>query len=441
MQLSKLRAALAGSAQRPGPAAGDQPRVVVVGAGFAGLTLVRCLRGAQLQVLLLDQHNYHLFTPLLYQVASALLNPSEIAQPIRKLIGPLGNCRFQMAEVRDLDLERRRVITNAGWEPYDFLVLAAGSVNNYFGNQSISQRSLSLKSLPDALALRNWVLERFEMAGDEPDPERRQALLSFTVVGGGPTGVEYAGALGELIALVLRRDFRGQQLGPARVRLLEAADQILLDFAPRLRRTAARALARRGVELLLRSPVRELEPGTVVLQDGSRLAGESVIWTAGVRASPLAERLGLPLDRQGRVPVNSRLQLRHHPEVMVVGDMAGRGDVPMLAQAAIQEARRAAANIRAAVSGTSPRPFRYHDRGIMATVARNSAVAQIGPVQVSGLAGWALWLVVHLVNILTFRARLATLLNWAWDYLARDRPIRLVLRAHDFQPASPGRQT
>lgn len=434
---------LAGGAG-PRPRDAPRPQVVVVGAGFAGLTVARGLRRAPVSVLLLDRHNYHLFTPLLYQVASALLNPSEIAQPIRKLIRPLANCRFQLAEVTGFDLEQRLVETESGSIPYDFLVVAAGSVSNYFGNPSLAQRSLALKSLPDALALRNWVLERFEVAGAEPDLDRRRGLLEFTVVGGGPTGVEYAGALGELIQLVRRRDFARQRLEPARVRLIEGADALLLDFAPRLRRVAARALQRRGVELLLKTPVLSLEPQEVVLADGRRLDSQSVIWTAGVRGSRLGERLGVELDRQGRVPVSARLQLAGHPEVMVVGDLAQPGAMPMLAQVAIQQGRRAAANIDAMVRGAPTRSFHYHDLGIMATIGRNQAVAQLGRVRLSGLPGWLLWLVVHLINILTFRARLATLLNWAWDYLARDRPIRLVLRAHEFEPdpeapgASPG---
>ncbi len=417
------------SAPAAGPGPGARPRVVVVGAGFAGLTLVRRLRRAPVDVLLVDRNNYHLFTPLLYQVASALLNPSEIAQPVRKLVRNLPNCQFRLAEVRGWDRERRRLETDRGPISYDHLVLAAGSANNYFGSESLAQHSLALKELPDALALRNSVLERFEQASWEADPGRRAQLLTFVVVGGGPTGVEFSGALSELIRLALRRDFRGVDVSAAQVWLVEARDQLLPGFGPRLRRAAARALTRRGVRLRLNSPVRELEPGVLTLADGTRLDAASVIWTAGVRGATLADRLGLELDPQGRIPVNAWLQLPQHPEVRVIGDLAALERLPMLAQVAIQQARRAADNITAALEGRPQRRFHYHDLGVMATIGRNYAVAQVGPLQLAGLVGWWLWLVVHLLNIITFRARLATLLQWSWDYFTLDRPIRLLVRA------------
>lgn len=409
-------------------------QVVVVGSGFAGLTVARRLKRVPVDVLLLDQHNYHLFTPLLYQVASSLLNPSEIAQPVRRLVRGISNCEFRMAHVVDVDLHGRRIITDRGAIAYDYLVLAAGSVSNYFGNESMAQHSLALKSLPDALALRNWVLQRFELATWEEDPGRRGELITFAVVGGGPTGVEYAGALVELIGLVLSQDFRRVDISAAQVLLVEAAGELLGGFKPRLRQAALRSLSRRGVKVLLNSSVDSIGQDQLVLADGRVLRTGSVVWTAGVRGAPLGATLGVPLDRLGRVRVSPTLQIADHPEAMVIGDLAAQDDLPMLARVAIQQARLVAANIRAMTEGRVPAPFRYRDRGIMATVGRNSAIAEIGPLQFSGFIGWVLWLVVHLVNILTFRARLLVLLNWAWDYLTVDRPIRLLVRAGTKSP-------
>jgi NADH:ubiquinone reductase (H+-translocating) len=403
--------------------------VVVVGAGFAGLTLVRGLTHTAVDVVLVDQHNYHLFTPLLYQVASSQLDPSEIAQPIRKLVRGIRNCDFKLAHVAGIDLAAKSVVTDQGAIPYDYLVLAAGSVSNYFGNDKLKQHSLALKHLPDAMALHNWVLQRFEMASWESDPERRAQLITFTVVGGGPTGIEFAGALLELIHPVLRKDFRGVDISGAQVLLVEASSQILSAFKPRLRQAALRSLARRGVKVLLDSPVRAIETHRLVLRDGRSIPTSSVVWTAGVCGAPVGGFLDVELDRLGRVPVGPSLQLAGHPEVMAIGDLASLEDLPMLAQVAIQQARLASANIRAMTEGCQVGQFRYHDRGIMATIGRNSAVAEIGPFQFSGFLGWVLWLVVHLANIVTFRARLFTLLNWGWDYIALDRPIRLLVQA------------
>jgi NADH dehydrogenase len=402
---------------------------VIVGAGFAGLTLARKLRWAPVDVTLVDRNNYHLFTPLVYQVASSLLEPAEIAQPVRKLVRPLRNCDFRLGTVTAIDLDRRRVVTDQGELGYDLLVVAAGSDNNYFGNRSIQRRSLALKELPEALRLRNWVLDRFERSRWEPSPQRRRAMLTFAVVGGGPTGVEYAGALSELIRLVLRKDFHAHDLSDARVILLEGAERLLLTFDPRLSAAALRSLERKHVEVWLRSLVKEVREGSLELTDGRELEASSVVWTAGVRGSPVGAMLGVPTDRQGRVPVSPTLQLEGHAEVFVIGDLAGLQDLPMLAQVAMQEAKHVGRTIRATLTGRPSQPFRYHDPGIMATIGRNSAVAQIGPVRLSGFLGWGMWLVVHLANIVTFRARLIVLLNWAWDYLFYDRPVRLLLRA------------
>jgi NADH dehydrogenase len=409
----------------------SRPRVVIVGAGFGGLTLARALRRAPVDVILVDRNNYHLFTPLLYQVASALLSPGEIAQPVRKLVRPVRNCEFRLGEVTGIDLDGRLVHTDRGDLAYDYLVVAAGSVNNYFGNRSLELRSLNLKQLPDAMGLRNEVLERLEEARWSESAERRKTLLTFAVVGGGPTGVEFAGALSELLRLVLRKDFRGFDVSEARVVLLEGSDRLLGVFHPSLSEAALRSLRHKRIEVWLNALVKEVRPGEVDLTDGRRLAARSVVWTAGVRGSDVGRMLGVQPDRQGRVPVESTLQVRGRPEVLVIGDLAGLDQLPMLSPVAIQEAKHAARVVTALAGGRTPEPFHYRDPGTMATIGRNSAVAQLGRVRFSGFPGWVFWLVVHLVNIVTFRARVVTLVNWAYDYLFYDRPVRIMVRAEE----------
>jgi len=407
------------------------PRVVIVGAGFGGLTLARALRRAPVSATLVDRNNYHLFTPLLYQVASALLSPDEIAQPVRKLLRPIHNCAFRLGVVTGIDVPGRRLLTDRGELGYDYLVLAAGSVSNYFGNHSLEEHSLGLKDLPEGMALRNQVIERFEQARWAASEDERRRRMTFAVVGGGPTGVEFAGALSELIRLVLRRDFPDLDVSQARVLLLEGSDRVLPTFHPSLSESALRSLRRKKVDVWLNALVRDVRPGEIELTDGRREEVGSIVWTAGVRGSDVGRLLGVTLDRQGRVPVGPTLQLAGHPEILVIGDLAGLENLPMLIPVAMQQAKHAAQVIRALVAGRPPEPFRYHNPGIMATIGRNSGVAQLGRVRLSGFPGWVMWLGVHLVNIVTFRARLATLLNWAYDYFFYDRPVRLMVRAEE----------
>jgi NADH dehydrogenase len=410
-----------------------RPRVVIAGAGFGGLTCARGLKNAPVDVLLVDRNNYHLFTPLLYQVASAVLDPGEIARPVRQLIRPLHNADFLLARITGADFEQRQLLTDHGPLSYDYLVLASGSQSDYFGNASLARHAFGLKDLDEGLAIRNRILMRFEEARWADDRERRRTLLTFAVVGGGPTGVEMAGALAELTRLVLSKDYRDLDFGLVRVVLLEAAGFLLAPFAEPLREAARKSLEKKGVEVLLKAKVADVTSGSIRLADGHEIPASTVIWTAGVRASGVGSVLGLSLGRQARVQVLPTLQATGHPEVFVIGDLAGPVDngapLPMLIPVAMQEGRHVAATIKDVLRGYGATNFRYKDPGIMATIGRNSAVAQLGPVRLTGFLGWLMWLGVHLVNVISFRSRLVVLVNWAWDYLFYDRPIRLIVRA------------
>ena len=407
-----------------------RPRVVVIGAGFGGLAAVRRLRKAKVNVLLVDQHNYHLFDPLLYQVASALLDPGEIAFPTRAILHRQANADFRLGRVTSIDLPGRRVETDRGSLVYDYLILAAGSVDYFFGNASLEERTHGLKSLGAALELRNRVLHCFEEAQWTSDPKTRRRLLSFAVVGAGPTGVEYAGALSELIRLMLRHDFPRLDIGDVHVHLVEADTNILAPFAASLRASARRRLARMNVEMHMSAPAHEVREGGIVIGDGEWLEASTVIWCGGVRAANVGRLPGVRLGRGGRVPVEPTLQLAGHPEVFVVGDMAevrvGDTALPMLAPVAIQAGKHAARNVIAMCCGEDLQRFRYRDRGMMATIGRNAAVAQLGPLRMAGFAGWLTWVFVHLALLIGFRNRLITMLNWAWEYVLRERPIRII---------------
>jgi NADH:ubiquinone reductase (H+-translocating) len=410
-----------------------RPRVVIAGAGFGGLTCARRLERAEVDVLLIDQYNYHLFTPLLYQVATAVLDPGEIARPVRELIRPLDNVDFKQAEITGADLEKRLLLTDRGPVPYDYLVLATGSQSDYFGNKSLARHAFGLKDLPQGLALRNRVLAQFEASRWATDSEQRRVMLTFAVVGGGPTGVELAGALSELIRLVLRKDYRDLDLGEVRVLILEASDSLLAAFTVALREAARKSLEKKGVEVIFGARVEEVTEDSLRLAGGKELAAGTVVWTAGVRASDIGTAVGAKLGRQSRMEVDPTLQVRGHPMVFVIGDLAGPVDggapLPMLIPVAMQQGRHVADTIAELVQNGGPRAFRYKDPGIMATIGRNSAVAQLGRVHLSGFLGWLMWLAVHLVNVISFRSRIVVLVNWAWDYVFYDRPIRLIVRA------------
>ena len=408
------------------------PTVVIVGAGFGGLRAARALRGAPVQVVLLDRNNYHLFQPLLYQVATAGLEPEQIAKPVRAILRGQSNLDFRMVAVSGADLAARRLETTAGPIAYDYLILAVGSETNYFGLESVARYGFGLKDVPEAVAIRNHVLTCFERAMLEPDAEQRRALLTFVVVGGGPTGVEMAGALSELIRLVLVKDYPRLNIKDVRVLLLEATDRVLAAMPERLREAAAATLWRKHVEVRFGATVEDFDGARVRLKSGEVIPAHTVIWAAGAQASRLARQLGLSTARQGRVAVEPTLQVPGHPEVYVVGDavyLEQDGEaLPMVAPVAMQMAETAADNVRRALRGEAPAPFRYRDRGSLATIGRNAAVAYIFGLQLRGFPAWMMWLVVHIIQLIGFRNKLFVLLNWAWDYFFYERAVRLITR-------------
>jgi NADH:quinone reductase (non-electrogenic) len=405
---------------------------VIVGAGFGGLRAARALRRAPVQVVLLDRNNYHLFQPLLYQVATAGLEPDQIAKPVRAILRGQTNFDFRMVEVTTVDFHDRRLQTSAGPIAYDFLLLSHGGETNFFGLDGVRTHGLSLKDVPDAVEIRNHVLTCFEQAMLEPDAERRRARLTFVVVGGGPTGVEMAGALSELIRLVLVKDYPRLNIKDVRILLLEATDKLLAAMPERLREAAGRTLWRKWIEVRFSASVADFDGERVRLKSGEIIPAHTVIWAAGVKAAPLNATLGLTAGRQGRIPVEPTLQVPGHPEVYLIGDASyveeNGAPLPMVAPVAIQMAEVAAQNIVRTLRGQPLQAFRYRDQGTLATIGRNAAVADVFGLQLSGFPAWVMWLVVHIIQLIGFRNKLFVLLNWAWDYFFYERAVRLITR-------------
>ncbi len=408
----------------------DLPHVVIVGAGFGGLRAARALAHAPVHVTVIDRRNYHLFQPLLYQVATAGLEPESIAHPVRAILQRQRNAEFRLAEVREIDFVAHRLETSSGELPYDYLILAVGSVTNYFGLESVLRNGFGMKSIGEAVAIRNQVLRQFELAIQEGDPAVRRARLTLAVVGGGPTGVEMSGMLSELTRLVVAKDYSHLDLDDVRVILLEATDRLLADFPERLRIATSAALGRKHVEVRLDASVTHFDGEKIQLDGGEIIPTRTVIWAAGVRAAPLADRLGLEQDRLGRISVAETLQLPGHERVFVIGDAASPPSsahpLPMMAPVAIQQAGVAAQNVVRLLQNKPLEPFVYRDPGSLATIGRGAAVARLGRFHFHGFLAWVLWLAVHLVQLIGFRNRLLVLVNWAWDYLFYERAVRLI---------------
>ena len=410
------------------------PHVVIIGAGFGGLEAAKRLAKTPVQITLIDRHNYHLFQPLLYQVAIAGLSPVQIAHPVRTIFRHQRNLSFLMGEVRNIDFKARQVITEYKTLDYDYLILAAGSRTNFFGMETIEQNGHEMKDIPSAVATRNHLLKMFEKASRETDDNVRRAMLTFVVVGGGPTGVESAGALSELIHLVLTKDYPRMNLKDAQVILIEVSNHLMPNVYPRnLQAATLKLLRRKRVSVRLRTKVIGFDGWCVKLGDGEDIAAHTLIWTAGVHASELAETLDAEKKAGGRILVKPTLQLPGYPEVYVIGDAAYLEDengqpLSLLATVAQQEAKHAAENIQRELHERPPKAFMYKDPGLLATIGRNAAVARLGGISFSGFLAWLIWVGLHIYRLIGFRNRLVVMLNWAWDYFFYDSQVRLITK-------------
>ncbi len=410
-----------------------KPHIVVLGAGFGGLKFCRRLKGEEVMITLIDRQNHHLFQPLLYQVATAGLSAPEIAQPVRSILRGQKNVHVLLDEAVSIDLDRKRVqLRESGPIAYDYLVLAIGARTNYFGNDSWERHAPGLKTLDDARRIRHNLLLAFEEAERERDPSRRERLMRMVVVGGGPTGVELAGSFAELAKRVLARDFRNIEPSRAQVILLEVAPRILLPFAESLSGSAQRQLEELGVQVRVNQKIRDIRQGVIELEEET-IEAETIVWGAGVRASPLCEALPVEKDRSGRLKVNADLSLPGYPGVFAIGDIVHLVDakgkaVPGVSPAAMQMGRHAAEVIRHRLAG-HPGPgkaFTYFDKGNMATIGRSRAIAEIGRLRFAGFTAWLAWLFVHLVFLIGFRNKLAVLLQWFYSYVNFQRGARLI---------------
>ncbi|HLO15778.1 MAG TPA: NAD(P)/FAD-dependent oxidoreductase [Anaerolineales bacterium] len=411
----------------------NTPHIVIIGAGFGGLNVARQLRNAPVQITLIDKQNYHLFQPLLYQVAIAGLLPSQIAYPLRTIFRDQKNITFQLGEVTGINLEARSVCMNGSAIEYDYLVIAVGAETNFFGMDSIQQEGFQVKDIQKAVSTRNHLLRMFEQASREGDAEKRRNMLTFVVVGGGPTGVETAGALAELINHVMIKDFSNLNLNETRVILLEANDHLITPYPHELRHATFVLLRREQVEIMLNTKLANFDGKTVTLGDGRQIATDTLIWTAGIKAAPMLDTLGVERAGAGQVRVARTLQLPQHPEVFALGDAAyfvnGDGQpLPMLSTVAIQQGKVTAQNIQRIINAKRPEPFHYKDPGLLATIGRNAAVARIWGVSFSGFIAWVIWVFLHIYRLIGFRNRILVFVNWAWDYIFYENQIRLITK-------------
>jgi len=409
------------------------PHIVIIGAGFGGMEVARGLAKAPVRITLIDKHNYHLFQPLLYQVAIAGLVPSQIAYPLRTIFRKQKNLTFQMGEVTAIDFDARYVKTNGSVIAYDYLVLAVGGQTNFFGNQSVEQNGFQLKNIESAINTRNHLLNIFEQASREVDADIRKAMLTFVVVGGGPTGVETAGALAELITHVMAKDYPHMDLRDVRVLLLEAGPSVMASYPDELRKATTDLLRKKKVEVLTNTKVVDYNGRRVTLGDGGHLNTHTLIWTAGVKAAGMLDSLGVEQAGSGRVRVAASLQVKDHAEVFVIGDAAylenGDGQpLPMLSTVAIQQGKVTAQNIQKMIRGEKPEVFHYKDPGLLATIGRNAAVARIWGLSFSGFIAWLIWVFLHIFRLIGFRNRLLVLINWAWEYFFYENQVRLITK-------------
>jgi NADH dehydrogenase len=404
------------------------PRVLILGCGFGGLWAAQALRKAPVELTVVDRTNHHLFSPLLYQVATAGLSAPAIAAPIRHVLARQKNTTVLMGEVQDIDVRKKQVMLEDGMPlPYDYLVVATGAMHSYFGNDAWAPYAPGLKTLEDAFEIRSRVLLAFERAERETDAATRAAWLTFVVVGAGATGVELAGTLAEIARHTLKGEFRRYDPRNARVILVEASSRVLPPYPPALSEKARRQLERLGVTVFLEKKITGVDAEGVWM-GAERIVARTVLWAAGVASSPLGRALGAPLDRAGRVQVAPDLSVPGHPEIFVVGDLAAVKGVPGIAPAAKQMGRHAALNVLATLKGKKRLPFRYRDYGQLATIGRNAAVADFGRVRLSGYPAWLVWLVAHIYFLINFRNRIVVMLDWAWAYWTFNRYARVITK-------------
>jgi NADH dehydrogenase len=416
----------------------DQHRVVILGGGFGGLSAALALKNASVEITLLDRCNYHLFQPLLYQVATGSLSPANIASPLRQILRRRKNTKVLLAEAVDIDASNRRVILSDGDVPYDTLIVATGSTHQYFGHDEWEKFAPGLKTVEDATAIRRRILLAFEAAEREPDTAKLKAWMTFVIVGGGPTGAELAGALGEIAHDTLTHDFRDIDPSRTQIILVEGSDRALPTYPPKLSEAASKMLVRLGVTVRTGAMVTDIKADSVTIREGDgteSIPTRTVLWAAGVLASPLgvilSKKAGAPVDKFGRVLVDPDLSVPGHPEIFVIGDLANFSHqtgqpLPGVAQPAIQQGRYVGKLIRARLQNKRLAPFHYFDKGNLATIGRGAAVADLNWLQISGLPAWLIWIFIHLLYIVQFQNRLLVLLQWAWLYITFDRSARLI---------------
>ncbi len=409
-----------------------KPRVVVIGGGFGGIRAALTVAKFGVKVTMIDRYNYHLFQPLLYQVATAGLSVDDIAYPIRAIVKERRNIDFRLAKVTGVDFETKTVIMDTGTVNYDYLIIAAGGMTNYFGIKSVEANSFGMKTLDESVIIRNHVLSMFELAAHEKDADKRRSLLTFVIVGGGPTGVESAGALSELVYHVLTKEYHHINFKEARIVLVEASDKLLAAMPESLREATVETLISKRVEVRMCIQVTDYDGQLLTLKGGEVIPTNTVIWGAGVRATELMDNLGIEQGSMRRAVVNEYLQIPNHPEAFVIGDaahfMQEERPLPMIAPVAMQQAEVAAKNIDSLIKNKELKKFRYKDVGSMATIGRNAAVVQMGNFKTHGFFAWAIWCFVHVLRLINFRNRAVVFSKWVWDYLVYERVVRIITR-------------